>query len=152
MSKKIAIANDHGGVRLKESVIEVIKEAGYEYKDFGSFGSESVNYPEYAQKAADAVASGECDLGILICGTGIGISMAANKVKGIRAAVCTDPVCAGLTRLHNNANILALGGRIVGVELAKEIVKAFLSTEFEGGRHQTRVDMITAIENGEKLY
>lgn len=152
MSKKIAIANDHGGVCLKESVIEVIKEAGYEYKDFGSFGSESVNYPEYAQKAADAVASGECDLGILICGTGIGISMAANKVKGIRAAVCTDPVCAGLTRLHNNANILALGGRIVGVELAKEIVKAFLSTEFEGGRHQTRVDMITAIENGEKLY
>lgn len=152
MLKKIAIANDHGGVDLKESVIEVIKEFGYEYEDFGSFGHESVNYPEYAQKAADAVASGKCDLGILICGTGIGISIAANKVKGIRAAVCTDPVCARLTRFHNNANMLAMGGRIVGVELAKEIVRAFLSTEFEGGRHQTRIDLITDIENGKKIY
>lgn len=151
--KKIAIANDQGGFELKKSVIEVVKdEFGYDYEDFGSYSSESVNYPQFAQKACDAVVSGACDLGILICGTGIGISMAANKVKGIRAAVCCDPVCSHLTRLHNDANVLAMGGRIVGVELAKEIVREFLKTEFEGGRHQTRVDMITAIENGEKIY
>ncbi len=152
MSKKIAIGNDHAGFELKEAVIEVLKEYDFEIEDFGCYSTDKAEYPVYAQKVADAVASKECDCGILICGTGIGISIAANKVKGIRAAVCTDPVCARLTKLHNNANILALGARIVGRELAKAIVKAWLDTEFEGERHQERIDAISKIEEGIKLY
>jgi len=152
MSKLIAIGNDHAGFELKETILEVLKEYNLEYKDFGCYSTDKAEYPVYAQKVADAVASGECEKGILICGTGIGISIAANKVKGIRAAACTDPVCARLTKLHNNANILALGARIVGRELAKAIVKAWLDTEFEGDRHQERVDSISAIEEGKKLY
>ena len=152
MGKIIAIGNDHGGFELKETLIGILEEYGLEYKDFGCYSAEKAEYPVYAQKVADAVASGECEKGILICGTGIGISIAANKVKGIRAAVCNDPVCAKLSRLHNNANIITMGARIVGKELAKEILKAWLDAEFEGDRHQARIDSISAIEEGKKLY
>lgn len=152
MSKIIAIGNDHAGFELKKTVTDVLEEYGIEYKDFGCYSTDKAEYPIYAQKVADAVASGECERGVLICGTGIGISIAANKVKGIRAAVCTDPLCAKLSRLHNNSNILAMGARITGRELAKEILKAWLDTEFEGDRHQARIDDISKIEEGKKLY
>ena len=152
MSKIIAIGNDHAGFELKKTVTDVLEEYGIEYKDFGCYSTDKAEYPIYAQKVADAVASGECERGVLICGTGIGISIAANKVKGIRAAVCTDPLCAKLSRLHNNSNILAMGARITGRELAKEILKTWLDTEFEGDRHQARIDDISKIEEGKKLY
>ncbi len=152
MAKLIAIGNDHAGYELKETVIGVLKEYGLEYKDFGCYSTDKAEYPIYAQKVADAVASGECDRGILICGTGIGISIAANKVKGIRAAVCTDPVSSKLSKIHNNSNILAMGARITGRELAKEILKEWLDAEFEGDRHQARIDSISDIEAGKKLY
>lgn len=148
----IAIGNDHAGFELKDAVISVIKEFGLEYKDFGCYSTDKAEYPVYAQKAADSVASGECERGILICGTGIGISIAANKVKGIRAAACSEPFSAKMSRVHNNSNILAIGARVVGSELAKMIVREWLSAEFEGGRHQERIDQITAIENEKKLY
>lgn len=147
----IAIACDHAGPALKEEIKALLTEMGYTYRDFGTDTADSVDYPVYASRAAHAVASGECEKGIVICGTGIGISMAANKVKGIRCALCGDPLSAQLTRRHNNANMVAMGARIIGSELAKEIVRAFLTTEFEGGRHQRRVDMLTALENGEEL-
>ncbi len=147
----IAIACDHAGPALKEELKAMLTEMGYAYKDFGTDSEASVDYPVYASRAARAVASGECEKGILICGTGIGISIAANKVKGVRCALCSEPVSAALTRQHNNANMVAMGARIVGPELAKEIVKTFLTTEFEGGRHQRRIDLITAVENGEVL-
>ena len=143
----IAIGNDHAGFELKDAVISVLEEFGKEYKDYGCYSSEKAEYPVYAQKVGDAVASGECECGILICGTGIGISIAANKVKGIRAACCSEHFSAKYTRLHNNSNILCLGGRVIGVGTAIELVDLFIDTEFEGGRHQTRVDKITAIEN-----
>ena len=147
----IAMACDHAGPALKEEIKEMLAGMGYTVKDFGTDTSDSVDYPVYASRAARAVASGECEKGIVICGTGIGISISANKVKGVRCALCGDPLSARLTRQHNNANMVAIGARITGPELAKEIVKEFLTTEFEGGRHQRRVDLITAVENGEVL-
>ncbi len=144
---KIAIGNDHAAVEMKNEIKAYLESKGHEVINFGTDTSASCNYPEYGRAVGMAVASGEAECGVLICGTGVGISLAANKVKGIRAAVCSEPVTARLTKQHNNANIICFGARIVGIELAKEIVDAWLDTEFEGGRHQTRVDMIMAIEN-----
>lgn len=143
---KIALGSDHGGFKLKNEIISYLKENGYEIKDFGTYTTESCDYPEYAEKVAEAVANKEFDFGILVCGTGIGISMSANKVPGIRAALCSDTFSAHATREHNNANILALGERVVGPGLAIDIVKTFLNSEFEGGRHQNRIDKISEIE------
>ena len=143
---KIALGSDHGGFKLKNEIISYLKENGYEIKDFGTYTTESCDYPEYAQKVAEVVANKEFDFGILVCGTGIGISMSANKVPGIRAAICSDTFSAHATREHNNANILALGERVVGPGLAIDIVKTFLNSEFEGGRHQNRIDKISEIE------
>lgn len=145
----IAIGSDHGGFELKEAIKKHLEEKGIEYKDFGTYSPESVDYAVIAAKTARSITSGECERGILCCGTGIGISMAANKVKGIRAACCSDYFSAKYTRLHNDANILCMGGRVVGIGLALELVDVFLETEFEGGRHQRRIDQITAIENDE---
>ena len=144
----IAIGCDHGGIQIKNAVIEYMKENGIEYNDFGCYSEDSVDYPEYADKVADCVASGKAELGIICCGTGIGVSMAANKVKGIRAAVVTDEFCAEMTRRHNNANILCMGGRVIDEEKAVKLASIFLNTPFDGGRHENRVNMITAIENG----
>lgn len=143
---KIAIGNDHAAVALKNEIMEFVQSLGHEVVNFGTDTNESCHYPEYGEKVANAVAAGEFDCGILICGTGVGISIAANKVNGIRAAVCSEPTTARLVKEHNNANIIAFGERIVGVELAKDIVKAYLSAEFLGGRHGIRVDMISDIE------
>lgn len=147
---KVAVGCDHGGFVLKNAVISTLEELGAQVVDMGTFSTESVDYPVYGKKVADAVASGECDLGVVMCGTGIGISIAANKVKGIRAAVVTDEFMAEMTRRHNNANIIALGGRVITPEKAKSLVKAWYTAEFEGGRHQKRIDMITQIENEQK--
>ena len=143
---KIAIGNDHAAVALKNEIMEYVQSLGHEVVNFGTDTNESCHYPEYGEKVANAVAAGEFDCGILICGTGVGISIAANKVNGIRAAVCSEPTTARLVKEHNNANVIAFGERIVGVELAKDIVKAYLSAEFLGGRHGIRVDMISDIE------
>lgn len=143
---KIAVGSDHGGVELKEEIKRFLNEEGYEFKDFGTNSTESCDYPDYALPVAEAVAAKEYDLGILICGTGIGIGIAANKVPGIRAALCSDTFSAHATREHNNANILTLGQRVVGPGLAIDIVKTFLNTEFEGERHQKRIDKIAEIE------
>lgn len=145
----IAIGCDHGGFSLKNEIIAFLEENNVEYKDFGTFTSESVNYAPIAYKVANSVVSKECEMGILVCGTGIGMSMAANKVKGIRAACCTDHFSAKFTRLHNDANILCLGGRVVGPGVACELVDIFINTGFEGGRHSTRIQEIAKIENGE---
>ncbi len=144
---KIVIANDHAAVELKQEIASFIEELGHEVVNIGTDSHDSCDYPEYGKKAADMVASGQADLGVLICGTGVGISLAANKVKGIRCGVCSEATTARLIRQHNNANMIAFGARIVGSELAKDIVQAFLSAEFMGGRHATRVDMISALEN-----
>ncbi|MBS5133066.1 MAG: ribose 5-phosphate isomerase B [Lachnospiraceae bacterium] len=144
---KIGIGNDHAATELKFAIVDYLKEMGHEVVNFGTDTNDSCNYPEYGEKVARAVVAKEVDLGILICGTGVGISIAANKVKGIRAVVCSEPCSARLAREHNNANILAFGARIVGEELAKTIVKEYLDASFLGGRHQTRVDMISEIEN-----
>ena len=138
----IAIANDHAGLPLKAEIIALLNEMGLEYKNFGTDTPNSCHYPVFAARAAHAVASGECEFGILLCGTGLGIGMAANKVHGIRCATCSEPISAALSRRHNNANMLALGGRTTDPALAIEIVDAWLDTEFEGGRHQRRVDML----------
>ena len=143
---KVAIGNDHAAVALKNEIMEYVQSLGHEVVNFGTDTNESCQYPEYGEKVANAVAAGEFDCGILICGTGVGISIAANKVNGIRAAVCSEPTTARLVKEHNNANIIAFGERIVGVELAKDIVKGYLSAEFLGGRHGIRVDMISDIE------
>ena len=143
---KIGIGNDHSALELKAEIIGFLKEKGYEIVDFGTNSTESCDYPIYGEKVARAVAAGEVEKVILICGTGLGISLAANKVEGIRAVVCSEPFTAKMSRAHNNCNILALGARVVGAELAKMIVDTWLSTEFEGGRHQRRVDMIMDIE------
>lgn len=148
---KIAIGSDHVGFELKPVIIEHLQQRGFEVEDFGAYGAERCDYPEYGEKVARAVASGRCDLGVLICGTGIGISIAANKVRGIRAAVCSEPYSARLTRQHNDANIIAFGARVVGSDLAKMIVDEFLDAEFEGGRHQRRIDQIMEIEAREGL-
>lgn len=143
---KIAIASDHGGYDYKQELIPYIESLGHQVLDLGCHGPASVDYPDYGILCAQAVARGEADRGVVICGTGIGISISANKVPGIRCALCTDPVMARLTREHNDANMLAMGGRIIGIELAKGIVQAFLSTEFSGGRHKTRIDKIAQYE------
>lgn len=143
---KIAIGNDHTAIDLKLEIKEFLEEKGYEVLDFGTNETKSCDYPVYGEIVGKAVASKEADLGILICGTGVGISLAANKVRGIRACVCSEPYTARLSRLHNNSNILAFGARVVGNELAKMITEEWLKAEFEGGRHQRRVDMIGAIE------
>lgn len=142
----LAIGSDHGGYGLKQAIIAYLTENNIEYKDYGTYETNSCDYPDYAQKVANAVAGGECERGILICGTGIGMSIAANKVKGIRCALCADCYSAEMTRRHNNANILALGERTTGAGHALKITEIFLNTPFEGGRHERRVDMITQIE------
>ena len=143
---KIAIGCDHGGLEHKNAIAEHLKERGFEVQDFGIYEQVSVDYPEIALKVANSVAAGENELGILVCGTGIGMSLAANKVKGIRAAAVSEHFSAKYTRLHNNSNILCLGGRVIGVGTALELADLFVDTEFEGGRHQRRVDMISEIE------
>jgi ribose 5-phosphate isomerase B len=143
---KIAIASDHGGLHIKDEVKSVIEELGFEYEDFGCDCSDSVDYPDYALPVAEKVASGEFDRGILVCGTGIGMSIAANKVSGIRCALVHDTFSAKATREHNDSNILAMGERVIGPGLAREIVKVWLQTEFEGGRHAKRIQKITDIE------
>lgn len=147
--KKIAIGSDHVGIELKPVIVDYLKDLGYEVTDFGTKSNERTDYPIYGKKVGEAVADGEYDLGILICGTGVGISLAANKVKGIRAVVCSEPYSAQLSRQHNNTNILAFGSRVVGAELAKMIVKSWLDASFIGGRHARRVDELAAIENGD---
>ncbi len=143
---KIAIGSDHGGFRLKETVKTYLQENGYEVEDLGCFSEESVDYPDFALKVAEKVASSEFDKGILMCGTGIGISISANKVKGIRAALCHDHLTASLAARHNNANILCMGGRTTGPETAKDIVDAWLNASFEGGRHSRRLAKIMEME------
>ena len=147
---KIAIGNDHAAVALKNEIMEYVRELGHEVDNFGTDTNESCDYPEYGEKVGRAVASGEYDCGILICGTGVGISIAANKVNGVRAAVCSDVAPAHLVKEHNNSNIIAFGARIVGSELAKDIVKAYLEAEFLGGRHAKRVAMFEEIEKRNK--
>lgn len=144
---RVAMGNDHAATELKWQLMEYVKELGHEVLNFGTDTNESCNYPEFGEKVGRAVAQGEADCGILICGTGVGISIAANKVHGVRAGVCSDATTARLIKEHNNANILALGARIVGPELARDIVKAYLEAEFLGGRHQLRVDMFAQIES-----
>ena len=143
---KIGIASDHGGFELKEYLKEYLKRSGIEVSDFGTNSEEPVDYPIYGERCARAVANGEVERGVVCCGTGIGISIAANKVAGIRCALCTDVNMARLSRQHNNANVLALGGRTTSKEEAQKILDAWLITEFEGGRHQRRIDMIDNIK------
>jgi len=144
---KIAIGNDHAAVEMKKEIMTYLESLGHEVVNFGTDSTDSCNYPEYGEKVGRYVADGQADCGVLICGTGVGISIAANKVKGVRAAVCSDVTTAHLVKEHNNANIIAFGARIVGVETAKDIVSAYLNAEFMGGRHQDRIDMIHEIEN-----
>lgn len=145
--KRIAIACDHAALDLKTEIVKHLRENGVECEDYGTYTQDSCNYPDYAEKVCNAIKEGKSDLGILVCGTGIGMSMAANKCKGIRAACCTDTFSARFTRLHNDANVLCMGARVVGVGLALDIADIFINTEFEGGRHQKRVDMVMALEN-----
>ena len=143
---KIAVACDHGGLQLKRALVRYLASKGHEVIDFGTDTEESCDYPDYALPAAEAVAAGRCERGILVCGTGIGVSLVANKVPGIRCAHCHDTYSAKYTRLHNDANMLAFGQRVIGEGLMEEIVDGFLSTDFEGGRHQRRLDKLAAIE------
>ncbi len=143
----IAIGADHGGFELKEVVKKHLEERKIEYKDFGTYSGEAVDYPVIAKSVGEAVAKGEFECGILVCGTGIGMSIAANKVKGIRAACCSDTFSARFTKMHNNTNILCFGGRVIGAGLAIDVVDAYLDASFEGCRHEKRVNMIMEIEN-----
>lgn len=144
---KIAVACDHGGLTLKNAVIAYVEKLGHEVKDFGTYTKDSCDYPDFALAAAEAVASGECERGIVVCSSGIGVSMVANKVPGVRCAHCHDLYCAKFTRLHNDANVIAFGEKVVGVGLMEEMVYTFLTTEYEGGeRHDRRLAKITAIE------
>ena len=143
---KIAVGCDHGGLEHKNAIAEHLKSEGFEVEDFGIYENKSVDYPEIALKVANSIKNGENELGILVCGTGIGMSLAANKVNGIRAAACSEHFSAKYTRLHTNSNILCLGGRVIGIGTALELCDIFVNTEFEGGRHQRRIDMITEIE------
>ena len=143
---KIVLASDHGGFELKEAIKKHLIKKGYDINDIGVNDTKSVDYPDYGKRAAMMVAGKEADRGIIICGTGIGISIAANKVKGIRCALCTNEYMARMTRMHNNANMLAIGGRVTGVGLAEDMVDVWLSTEFEGGRHEIRVNKIMDME------
>lgn len=142
----IAIAADHGGFKLKGIIIKYLQSMNIKYKDYGSFTEDAVDYPDVALIASESIINGECDKGILICGTGIGISIAANKVTGIRAALCGDTFSARMSRLHNDANILTMGARVIGEGLAIDIVNIWLNTEFEGGKHARRVDKLKNIE------
>ena len=143
---KIGIVNDHAAVDMKNEISEYLKEKGYEVVNYGTDSNESCDYPVYGEKVGEAVAHGDVDLGILICGTGVGISLAANKVEGIRAVVCSEPYTAKLSRQHNNTNILAFGARVIGIETAKMIVDEWLNAEFMGGKHERRVNMLMDIE------
>ncbi len=143
----IAIGSDHGGFALKQEIMKHLEERKLEYIDFGTYSSDSCDYPQYGAAVGRAVASGSCERGILICGTGIGISISANKIHGVRAALCGDCFSAEMTRRHNDANIVALGARVVGPGLALKIVDTFLDTEFEGGRHARRIEQMMALEN-----
>lgn len=147
----IALASDHVGLQLKLEIISLLEELGLAYRDFGTNQKERCDYPVFASRAARAVASGECEKGIIFCGTGIGISIAANKVNGIRCVVCSDCYSARLSREHNDTNMLSLGARVVGVDLAKMIVKEWLFADYEGGRHQHRLDLIQKLESQEQL-
>ena len=143
---KIAIGNDHVAVEMKREITEYLQSLGHEVINYGTDSSDRCDYPVYGEKVARAVVGGEAERGILICGTGVGISLAANRVRGIRAVVCSEPYSAALSRQHNNTNILAFGARVIGIELAKLIVKSWLDAEFEGGRHLTRVQMLDEIK------
>lgn len=143
---RIAIGSDHIGVPLKQEIIAHLNQKGHQVTDFGPDTQERCDYPVYGEKVARAIVNGEADCGVLICGTGIGISLAANKVRGIRAAVCSEPYSAMMAKSHNNAQIIAFGARVVGADVAKMIVDTYLETSYEGGRHQNRLDMIAAIE------
>lgn len=147
MTKPVALAADHGGYELKEAIRQYLDEIGVAYKDFGSFSGEACDYPDMAEAACRAVVAGECDKALLFCGTGVGISMSANKIKGIRACCCSDAFSAEYTRRHNDANALCLGGRVVGAGLGIYLVDLFLNTPFEGGRHQRRIEKMMALEN-----
>ena len=148
---KIAIGNDHGAVELKNHLLGWLQANGYEVLNVGTDSTESTDYPIYAERVAKAVLSGDCDKGILICGTGIGISISANKIHGVRCALCSEPVSASLARRHNDANIVAMGARTIGPVMAEEIVNTFLTTGFEGGRHAIRVGKIMQLDRGEAL-
>ena len=150
-SKRIVIGSDHRGYRLKQAVLPLFKDLGLEWADRGCHDEESVDYPVVAEEVARAVAQGQADCGMLICGTGVGMSIAANKVPGIRAALCSDPMTARMARQHNDANILCLGGASIGEWLAREIAIAYLSAEFEGGRHIRRLEHISALENPSRM-
>jgi ribose 5-phosphate isomerase B len=142
----IALGCDHAGVRLKGSIAELLTARGVDYRDYGTFDEASCDYPDFAEKVGRAVAAGEAERGILVCGTGVGISIAANKIEGVRAAPCADTFTAHMSREHNDANVLCLGARVVGVGLALDVVSAWLDARFEGGRHQRRIDKIQALE------
>ena len=143
----IGIGNDHGGFELKIHIKKLLESKGYEVKDFGTHNTDSVDYPDIAIPLCESVVSGECECGILVCGTGIGMSIAANKINGIRAAHITDSFSARMTKMHNNANVICLGGRITGPEIASDIVEAYLGAQFQGGRHENRGNKIMALEN-----
>lgn len=144
---KITIGSDHGAVELKDAVKKVLADLDVEVDDVGTFGTDSVDYPDIAEKVCAAVTNGKSDRGIVLCGTGIGISIAANKIHGIRCALCNDVYSAKMSRKHNNANVLAMGGRVIGHGSAEEIVRAWIATEFEGGRHERRVNKISKLES-----
>ena len=144
---KIGIANDHSAVDMKNEIVAYLESQGYEVVNYGTDTNASCDYPAYGEKVANAVASGEVDRGIAICGTGVGIGLACNKVRGIRACTCSEPYSAEYSRRHNNANIITFGARVIGIETAKQIVDVFMKTEFEGGRHKERLDMVAEIEN-----
>ena len=148
---RVALGADHGGYELKEAILKHLEAQGLEVQDLGTHSTDSVDYPKYGFAVGNAIIKGETDLGIAICGTGQGIAMAANKISGIRAAVCSETFSARMAREHNNANVLTLGGRVIGVGLALDIVDIFLKTEFAGGRHARRVNLISDIERGEKV-
>ncbi|MDO5041354.1 MAG: ribose 5-phosphate isomerase B [Peptoniphilus sp.] len=146
---KLGFGADHAGYELKEKLKKYLEEKGYECVDYGTHSTERVDYPDFGKIVGEKVAAGEVDKGVLVCGTGVGISLAANKVKGIRACVCSEPYTAMMSAKHNDANIIAMGGRVVGEDMAKMIVDSFLENTFEGGRHKMRVDKIISIENEE---
>jgi len=147
----IALASDHVGIELKKTIMELLDERGLAYHDYGTYTTDRCDYPVYGAAAAQAVVSGECDRGIICCGTGVGISIAANKIHGIRCIVCSEPYSAKLSRQHNNTNMLSLGSRVVGKDLARMIVESWLDTPFEGGRHQRRVEQLSTLETDQRL-
>lgn len=148
---RVALGSDHGGYELKKVILEHLEGQGFKVEDFGTYTSDSVDYPKYGFSVGNAIIKGEADLGVVICGTGQGMSMAANKISGIRAAVCSETFSARMARAHNNANVLSLGARVIGAGLALDIVDIFLKTEFLGGRHAVRLNLISDIERGETV-